>query len=204
MLVVSSSDLQIDPLTSTSSHPLFPLSSLFETNIRYVASLLSTYELTGKKHKKLITQAKTIGDHLLTGWVGDNKLPYNTLQNWNTYGAPQQNGAIIAETGTIVLEFYKLSKYTGDPKYKEHADKAMLATSQAKSTFPGLKGKDRVVIKTGLKNDEKSRSNFASLLTLSHLTGQGIDPKTNQATSLYITWGGGSDSYFEVSMSRRI
>lgn len=140
--------------------------SLFETNIRYVASLLSTYELTGKKHKKLITQAKTIGDHLLTGWVGDNKLPYNTLQNWNTYGAPQQNGAIIAETGTIVLEFYKLSKYTGDPKYKEHADKAMLATSQAKSTFPGLKG-------------------------------QGIDPKTNQATSLYITWGGGSDSYFE-------
>lgn len=89
--------------------------SLFETNIRYVASLLSLYELTGKMEDDLISQAKVIGDHLLVGWQGDNDIPWNSLQNWNDFGTPDTTtGAIIAEGGTLLIEFDRLSKYTGN------------------------------------------------------------------------------------------
>lgn len=160
-----------------------------------MGGLLSAYELDGKKNQKLVDQAKIVGDHLLQGWVGDNDLPFNTLLNWDNFGSPNvSTGAIIAETGSefnlskqeiqfspveilmapfsrfstaLVLEFYKLSKYTGNSTYADHADRSMKATANAKGPFPGLKG-------------------------------QGLEPMTNEPTDDYVSWGGGSDSYFEV------
>lgn len=91
--------------TSPPDLPIFPaIKAVFETNIRYVGGLISAYELGGKSNQKLIDQAKIVGDHLLSAWVGDNDLPYNTLFNWDNFGAPNvSTGAIIAETGTLVL-----------------------------------------------------------------------------------------------------
>lgn len=141
--------------------------SIFETNIRYVGSLLSLYELTGKKQSVLIKQAKVIGDHLLDGWVGSNDIPFNTLLDWNSHGAPNvSTGAYIAEGGTLLLELDRLSKYTGDPTYLQHAEKSMKAIINSKAVFPGL-------------------------------YGQTIEPSNNQPTDHYVTWGGGSDSFFE-------
>lgn len=141
--------------------------SLFETNIRYLGGLLSAYELGGKKEPKLVDQARIVGDHLLTGWVGDNKLPLNTLR-WNNYGSPQANKGHsgIAEAGTLLLEMDRLSKYTGDRRYVTKARQSMLAIVNSKVQFPGL---------------------FPQVYTAS--TGQPADD--------YITWGGGSDSFFE-------
>ncbi|UZJ53082.1 hypothetical protein CBS101457_002402 [Exobasidium rhododendri] len=141
--------------------------SLFETNIRYLASLLSLYELTGKKDKALIAQAKVVGDHLLTGWQGANDIPYNTLLNWNSFGVPDTStAALIAEGGTLLLEFDRLSKYTGDSTYLEHAERSMKAIISSKAVFPGL-------------------------------YGQSINPENNTPNDSYVTWGGGSDSFFE-------
>lgn len=141
--------------------------SLFETNIRYLGGLLSAYELSGKTHPNLVKQAKIVGDHLLTGWVGNNDIPYNTLMNWNTYGAPDTStGAIIAEAGTLLLEMSKLSKYTKNSTYLDHAERSMKAVINSPAVFPGL-------------------------------YGQGINPVTNVPTDGYVTWGGGSDSFFE-------
>ncbi|PWN90902.1 seven-hairpin glycosidase [Acaromyces ingoldii] len=169
--VMGFDDIVKDGITFTKSvdfnHTSQTPISLFETNIRYLASCLSLYELTGKSDKGLIKQAKTIGDHLLAGWVGDNAIPYNSLVSWNDFGAPDtSNDAIIAEGGTLILEFDRLSKYTGDSTYLEHAAKSMKAIVDSVAVLPGL-------------------------------YGQGISPKTNQATNDYVTWGGGSDSFFE-------
>ncbi|KDN43914.1 glycoside hydrolase family 47 protein [Tilletiaria anomala UBC 951] len=142
--------------------------SLFETNIRHLGGLLSAYELTGKKNRKLVQQAEVVGKHLLKGWVGSNAIPFNSLRNWNTYGKPDANGgrAIIAEAGTLLLEFSKLSKYTGNDTYLSYARRSMAAIVKSPSVFPGL-------------------------------YGQGINPVTALPMDDYVTWGGGSDSFFE-------
>jgi mannosyl-oligosaccharide alpha-1,2-mannosidase len=38
--------------------------SVFETTIRYLGGLLSTYELTGKKFPALVDRARELGDKL--------------------------------------------------------------------------------------------------------------------------------------------
>ncbi|PWN46081.1 seven-hairpin glycosidase [Ceraceosorus guamensis] len=146
--------------------------SIFETNIRYIGALLSAYELSGKQYKTFINQATKIGDRVLAGWVGNNDLPYNTLQNWSSGGKPKTgNGAIIAETGTLILELTRLSKYSGNATYGQHAVRAMKATINA----------PQIGLPAGLH-------------------GQGIDPATGKATDDYMTWGGGSDSALEYEI----
>lgn len=142
--------------------------SIFETTIRHVGGLLSSYELGGKTNQKLVDQAVVVADRLLHGWVGNNALPYNGLRNWNTNPTPvTDQGAIIAETGTLILEFDRLSKYSNNATFRNFAAKAMRATINASPLpFPGL-------------------------------NPQGIDPATNKPRGDYVTWGGGSDSYFE-------
>jgi mannosyl-oligosaccharide alpha-1,2-mannosidase len=148
--------------TKTSSDTI----SLFETNIRYLAGLISAYELGGKKEQKLIDQAKVVGDHLITGWLGNNPLPCNTLK-WNNLATPDAcTSSGIAEGGTLILEMDRLSKYTGDPKYLKLATKSMKTIAQSKGVFPGL-------------------------------FPQVYDPKTGLPQDDYVTWGGGSDSFFE-------
>lgn len=146
--------------------------SIFETNIRHVGGLLSSYELGGKKEPRLIDQAKVVVDKLMYGWINGNDLPYNTLGYWNSLPTPQdtKDGAIIAETGTLIIEFDRLSKYTGNNTYRDFAAKAMKATIDAPGLpFPGL-------------------------------NPQGIDPKTGKPIDDYVTWGGGSDSFFEYQI----
>lgn len=153
--------------TKTSSSTI----SVFETTIRHVGGLLSSYELGGKVNKKLVDQAVIVGDRLLHGWINGLDLPYNSLTNWSTNPQPKtDSNAIIAETGTLVLEFDRLSKYSGNDTYRQYAVKAMKATIDSSPLpFPGL-------------------------------NPQGIDPKTGKPTGDYITWGGGSDSFFEYEL----
>ncbi|KAB5593644.1 hypothetical protein CTheo_2937 [Ceratobasidium theobromae] len=138
--------------------------SLFETTIRYMGGLISAYELGGKKDQALIDRARELGNKLSHGWVGQNDLPYNTL-DFST-DKPNIGGAIIAEAGTLVLEWSKLSDYTGNQTYRTLAEKAMRRIGTNTAPLPGL-------------------------------PGQGVNPSTGQPSNDYITWGGGSDSYFE-------
>lgn len=141
--------------------------SLFETNIRFLGGLLSAYELGGKKEQKLVDQAQVVGNHLLTGWYADNKMPFNTL-HWNNFGGPDTSSGHsgIAEAGTLLLEMDRLSKYTGISTYRYKARQSMMAIVNSKVQFPGL---------------------FPQVYSTA--TGQPADD--------YITWGGGSDSFFE-------
>lgn len=42
---------------------------MFETTIRYLAGLLSAYELSEEKYPDLLTKAKEIADKLVYAWV---------------------------------------------------------------------------------------------------------------------------------------
>ncbi|KAI0289404.1 glycoside hydrolase family 47 protein [Multifurca ochricompacta] len=73
----------------------------------------------------------------------------------------------IAEAGTLTLEWSRLSEYTGNDTYRKLAEGSVL----------------------------KIASNVTYLYP--GLPGQGIDPATGNPVGGYVTWGGGSDSYFE-------
>ncbi|CAO1623879.1 unnamed protein product [Sympodiomycopsis kandeliae] len=147
--------------------------SLFETVIRHLGGLLSAYDLNGRKDKILVDQATTLSNKLLKGWVGDNPAPFNTLREWNSGPKPktQDNDAIIAETGTNIIEFDRMSKFSGNKTYLEYAEKSMKATINASPLpFPGL-------------------------------NTMGINPRNGKTTDPdLVTFGGGSDSFFEYEI----
>ncbi|KAJ7780785.1 glycoside hydrolase family 47 protein [Mycena maculata] len=143
--------------------------SVFETNIRWVGGLLSAYELSGKQHPILVTKAKEFADKLAFAWVGDNVLPYNTMNF--TINAPEIGTAImqtnIAQIGTLDLEWAVLSKYTGNATYGKLTEDAVLYVAGLVSRLSWFN--------TGL-------------------APQVIDPSTGQFDDAYIV---SSDSYFE-------
>lgn len=81
-------------------------------------------------------------------------IPYNTLQFPTNSSSQTYNG--LATTGTLILEWTRLSDLTGDPKYAKLAEKAESYLLNPKPTsgepFPGLLGTS-IEIKTGLFYD---------------------------------------------------
>ncbi|THV01974.1 seven-hairpin glycosidase [Dendrothele bispora CBS 962.96] len=139
--------------------------SVFESTIRYIGGLLSTYELTGKKNQALVDKAKQLADKLSQAWVGNSDIPYGHIDF--TTNSPARDSSNIAEAGTLTMEWWALSKYTNDQKYTQLAEKS---------------ARQPVI-------------DISCMLT--GLPGQGIDPSTGNPVGGYVTWGGGSDSYFE-------
>jgi len=137
---------------------------LFETTIRYVASSLCTYELSGQKYPALVNQSKVLVDKMTNAFVGDNQIPYGYL-NWNN-NTPVTGTTNIAEAGTLTMEWGTLAKYTGNDTYRELAEKPVIYIANLPPP-------------------------------LSNLPAQVIDPTSGQFADAYVTWGGGSDSYFE-------
>ncbi|KAH8987904.1 glycoside hydrolase family 47 protein [Lactarius akahatsu] len=138
--------------------------SVFESTIRYIGGLLSAYELNGQGDQFLVDKAKQLADKLSAAWVQENKIPYGFV-DFNT-SLPVKAISSIAEAGTLTLEWARLSKYTGDDKYRRLAEGAARTIASNPAPLPGL-------------------------------PAQGINPSTGEPVGRYITWGGGSDSYFE-------
>lgn len=138
--------------------------SLFESTIRYVGGILSAYELDGKKDHRLVDKARELADKLVHGWVDSNDIPYNALNFTTDRPVVDETGLAVA--GTLVLEWSKLSDYTGDSTYRAFAEKSMQRLGLLPAPFPGL-------------------------------PAQMVIPHTNQPNGTYVTWGAGSDSYFE-------
>lgn len=128
--------------------------SLFETNIRYFGGLLSAYDLLQQeeysklvKDKKLIDaclkQAKSLADSLKFAFDTPSGIPdpiirLNPEKELN--GSETNN---IAEAGTLVLEWTRLSDLTGESEYAELSQKAesyLLEPNADGEPFPGLTG----------------------------------------------------------------
>ncbi|KAL5675064.1 hypothetical protein ACJX0J_011195, partial [Zea mays] len=97
--------------------------SVFETTIRVVGGLLSSYDLSGDK--VFLDKAKDITDRLLPAWDTTSGIPYNriNLAHGRAHNPGWTNGdSILADSGTEQLEFIALSQRTGDPKYQQKAE----------------------------------------------------------------------------------
>ncbi|XP_053531904.1 mannosyl-oligosaccharide 1,2-alpha-mannosidase IA [Ictalurus punctatus] len=95
--------------------------SIFEVNIRFVGGLLSAYYLSGKEVFR--KKAVELGEKLLPAFKTPTGIPWALLnlksgigRNW-----PWASGgsSILAEYGTLHLEFVHLSKLSGKPVFAE-------------------------------------------------------------------------------------
>ncbi|KAL7888479.1 hypothetical protein AOLI_G00034530 [Acnodon oligacanthus] len=95
--------------------------SVFEVNIRFVGGLLSAYYLSGKEVFR--RKAIELGEKLLPAFKTPTGIPWALLnlksgigRNW-----PWASGgsSILAEYGTLHLEFMHLSRLSGKPVFAE-------------------------------------------------------------------------------------
>ncbi|XP_066139079.1 mannosyl-oligosaccharide alpha-1,2-mannosidase IA isoform X2 [Euwallacea fornicatus] len=99
--------------------------SVFEVNIRFVGGLLTCYALTGEVMFR--DKAQLIADKLLPAFNTPTGIP-NALVNFKTgssknYGWASGGSSILAEFGTLHLEFAYLSDVTGKTIYRNKVDK---------------------------------------------------------------------------------
>ncbi|KAI8461180.1 glycoside hydrolase [Phakopsora pachyrhizi] len=131
--------------------------SLFESTIRYIGGMISAYEASARSQRILLRKSIELADRLMFAWKNDSALPFGYL-NFTDNSVVLVDGmkTNLAEAGSLVLEFYKLSKNSHNSTYLEMAESSMKAIMDSPSPWPGLQ------------------------------------------LSLKVTWGAGSDSYYEV------
>jgi mannosyl-oligosaccharide alpha-1,2-mannosidase len=115
--------------------------NVFETTIRYLGGFLSAYDLSG--NKAFLRKAKEIGDMLYAAFDTPNRMP---ITRWRfkeaEAGISQESSSwvLLAEIGSLTLEFTRLSQITGDPKYYDAVHRVMviLDEQQMQTKLPGM------------------------------------------------------------------
>eukprot|EP00968_Pinguiococcus_pyrenoidosus_P029455 scaffold8580_cov286-Pinguiococcus_pyrenoidosus.AAC.1 len=107
--------------------------SVFETTIRELGGLLSAYDLSGDR--VFLEKAQTLGDLLLPAFETSSGIPVGRI--FLGRDSPSRlrgagRSSILAEVGTLQVEFRYLSKATGNPIYAQKANRV----------FDLLEGKD--------------------------------------------------------------
>src|SRR5829696_675956 len=104
---------------------------VFEITIRLLGGLLTAYELDG--NKKFLALAKDLGDRLLPAFNTPTGMPYRYVHLQT--GALRDSINNPAEIGTLMMEFGKLSKLTGDDRYYSTAKNAIMKVYQKRSAI---------------------------------------------------------------------
>ncbi|KAG0376754.1 maturation of Asn-linked oligosaccharides protein [Mortierella sp. AD032] len=118
------------------SHSNDPMVSVSQSSIRYLGGLLSAYELSQKKHPILLQKARELGDKLSFAWVGDNDVPFRSIDF--TTNTPKVETSNIAEAASMLLEFNRLSSFTGNATYDKLAQKSVKHIMTNHAPLPGL------------------------------------------------------------------
>lgn len=100
--------------------------SVFETTIRILGGLLSAFDLSGEDI--LLRKADEIGTRLLPAFRTASGVPYTTinLATGIAHNPGWSGGAsILAEAGTVQIEFRSLAWHTKKPEYAAAVNRAM-------------------------------------------------------------------------------
>ncbi|KAJ2542550.1 hypothetical protein EV175_006046 [Coemansia sp. RSA 1933] len=108
---------------------------MFEMTIRALGGLLGAYELDNDP--MLLQKAKDVGDSLAIAFETDTGLP-STHVNLGSKKPGIATTICIAESGTVQLEFKKLSQLTGDDKYRKLAERTSDALEAGARRHEGL------------------------------------------------------------------
>lgn len=123
--------------------------NVFETTIRYLGGFLAAYDISGKRSPSLLRKAIELGDMLLVAFDTPNHMPItrwklNEVKKARTSGDGEAqdapSGVLLAEIGSLTLEFTRLSQLSGNPKYFDAVQRVMevFADEQDKTYLPGL------------------------------------------------------------------
>ena len=104
---------------------------VFEITIRLLAGLQSAYELDGDP--RFLQLAQDLANRLMPAFHSKTGMPYRYVHLQTGATADSINNP--AEIGTLMLEFGKLSKLTGDPQYYNAAKKAILYVYEQRSAI---------------------------------------------------------------------
>ena len=115
----------------------------FEITIRLLGGLLTNYQLTNDK--RFLTLAEDLGNRLLPAFNSPTGMPYRYV-NLKT-GKTSKPISNPAETGTLLIEFGTLSKFTGKPIFYDKAKRALVETFNRRSRI-GLVG-EWINVETG-------------------------------------------------------
>ncbi|KAK6826173.1 putative class I alpha-mannosidase [Apiospora arundinis] len=115
--------------------------NVFETTIRYLGGFLAAYDLSGDE--RLLKKAREAGDMLYAAFDTPNRMP---ITRWNfkhaAEGKPQEAAewALVAEIGSLCMEFTRLSLLTGDPRWFDATERITeaLRAQQNKAQLPGM------------------------------------------------------------------
>ncbi len=117
--------------------------NVFETTIRYLGGFLGAYDVSGGKYPVLLEKAKDVGNLLYGAFDTPNRLPV-TRWDWQAAkkGAKQEaiESTLIAEIGSLTLEFTRLAQLTNDARYFDAVQRItdVLHEEQNKTALPGL------------------------------------------------------------------
>lgn len=92
--------------------------NVFETTIRYLGGFLAAYDLSGDA--RLLRKANEVGEMLLKAFDTPNRMPITRWRVNSAAGGEKQvapDGELVAEIGSLTMEFTRLSLLTGDPKW---------------------------------------------------------------------------------------
>jgi mannosyl-oligosaccharide alpha-1,2-mannosidase len=117
--------------------------NVFETTIRYLGGFLSAYDLTEGKYPVLLRKAEEIGYMLYKAFDTPNRMP---ITRWKfkdaAEGVAQEapDSILVAEIGSLTLEFTRLSQVSGDMRYYDAVQRIMDAFEEQQDTtkIPGL------------------------------------------------------------------
>ncbi|KAF1920373.1 class I alpha-mannosidase-like protein [Ampelomyces quisqualis] len=115
--------------------------NVFETNMRHLGGLLAAFELS--KDERLLVKATEVGDMLYHAFDTPNHMP---ITRWHMReageGKPQvaDEQVLLAEIGSMTMEFTRLSQLTGDHKYYDAVTRItrLMEQQQDKTKIPGL------------------------------------------------------------------
>ena len=117
--------------------------NIFETTIRYMGGFLGAYDISDGKYPKLLQKATEVGNLVYGAFDTSNRMPV-TRWKWKDrlLGIKQEAGenSLIAELGSLTLEFTRLSQLTSDPKFFDAIQRItnVLHDVQPKTHIPGL------------------------------------------------------------------
>ncbi|CAI6338501.1 unnamed protein product [Periconia digitata] len=129
---------QIDFTTTTRSD--IPL---FETTIRYLGGLLAAYDISGKKYKNLLTKAEELAEILLSAFDTPNRMPelyFYWRPDFTAKPHRTSNRAVLAEIGSLSMEFTYLTQLTGKNEYYDAIARITdhLEKYQKETRLPGM------------------------------------------------------------------
>ncbi|XP_036385497.1 endoplasmic reticulum mannosyl-oligosaccharide 1,2-alpha-mannosidase [Megalops cyprinoides] len=112
--------------------------NLFESTIRIMGGLLSTYHLSGDS--LFFDKAKDIGSRLMPAFNTPSKIPYSDVNIGKGTAHPPRwtSDSTVAEVTSIQLEFRELSRLTQDPRYREAVDEVMRMVHKLEGKQDGL------------------------------------------------------------------